>query len=63
MTPQEIRQMEIEYCRDNIEYFIDTYGHIEDKDAVEIIQPFKMWEAQRKALISIMNHKFNDIRS
>ena len=61
MTPQEIRQMEIEYCRDNIEYFIDTYGHIEDKDAAEIIQPFKMWEAQREALRSIMNHKFNVI--
>ena len=61
MTPQEIRQMEIEYCRDNIEYFIDAYGHIEDKDAVEIIQPFKMWEAQREALKSIMNHKFNVI--
>ena len=61
MTPQEIRQIEIEYCRNNIEYFIDTYGHIEDKDAAEIIQPFDMWEAQREALRSIMANKLNVI--
>lgn len=61
MTPQKIRQAEIEYCRNNIEYFIDTYGHIEDKDAEEIIQPFNMWEAQREALKSIMSNKLNVI--
>lgn len=61
MTAQEIRQNEIEYCRENIEYFIDTYGHIEDKDAAEIIQPFNMWEAQREALRSIASNKLNVI--
>ena len=56
----EVRQKEIEYCRDNLEYFVDTYGHIEDKDNAEsIVQPFKMWEAQREALRSIRDHKFN----
>lgn len=61
MTLQEIRQNQIEYCRDHIEYFIDTYGHIEDKDAEEIIQPFHMWDAQREALRSIATHKLNVI--
>lgn len=58
----EIRASELEYCRENPEYFIDTYGHIEDKDNAEsIIQPFEMWEAQREALRSIRENKFNAI--
>ena len=45
----DIRRKEIEYCRDDILYFVDTYGHIEDKDNVEnIIQPFGMWEAAQR---------------
>lgn len=61
MTLQEIRQNEIEYCKGSVEYFIDTYGHIEDKDADELIQPFEMWEEQRKALRSIMENRLNVI--
>lgn len=61
MTVQEIRQNEIEYCKNSVEYFIDTYGHIEDKDAEELIQPFEMWEEQRKALKSIMENRLNAI--
>lgn len=56
---QALREKEIEYCRTNIEYFIDTYGHIEDKDATDLIQPFKMWDEQREALRSIMSHRWN----
>ena len=40
----ELREKEVAYCRGNIEYFIDSYGHIEDKDAEELIQPFRMWK-------------------
>lgn len=58
----EVRKKEIEYCRDNLEYFVDTYGHIEDKDNAEgIIQPFEMWDEQRAALRSIRDNKFNVI--
>lgn len=58
----DLRRKEIEYCRDNLLYYIDTYGHIEDKDNLDnIIQPFAMWEEQRKALVSIRDHKFNAI--
>ena len=57
----ELRQAEIKYCIDDIEYFIDKYGHIEDKDAEELIQPFNLWEEQRNALRSIMSHKLNAI--
>lgn len=58
---QEIRQAEIEYCLDNIVYFVKTYGHIEDKDADELIQPFDMWEAQEEALLSIHHNRLNAI--
>lgn len=61
MNYQDIREKEIEYCRNNIEYFIDTYGHFEDKDAADLIQPFRMWKEQRDALRSIMGHKWNVI--
>ncbi len=62
MTITEIRNAELEYCRNNIEYFIDTYGHIEDKDNPEnIVQPFVMWQAQRDALHSIEENKKNVI--
>src|SRR5574344_1151944 len=56
------RNAELEYCRNNIEYFIDTYGHIEDKDNKEnIIQRFDMWKAQRDAIKSISENKLNVI--
>jgi len=61
MTYGEIRQAELDFCRTNIQYFIDTYGHIEDKDAEELIQPFQMWKEQREALESIHTHKWNII--
>lgn len=58
----ELRKKEIEYCRDNLEYFVSTYGHIEDKDNLDnIIQPFKMWDKQKEALLSIKDNKFNAI--
>lgn len=61
MTLQEMRQAEIEYCLDHVAYFVKTYGHIEDKDADELIQPFDMWEEQENALLSFHQHKRNII--
>lgn len=51
----EQRVLELDYCRTHIEYFIDTYGHIEDKQAQdgEFIKPFSMWDEQRRALHDI----------
>lgn len=60
-TIGEWRVLMLDYCKDNIEYFIDKYGHIEDKGAEELIQPFKLWPAQVEALNSIMSHKWNII--
>lgn len=54
-TVGEQRVLELDYCRTHIEYFIDTYGHIEDKQNQdgEFIKPFKMWDEQRRALHDI----------
>lgn len=60
-TIGEWRVLMLDYCKDHIEYFIDKYGHIEDKGAEELIQPFKLWPAQVEALNSIMSHKWNII--
>lgn len=60
-TISDFRALETEYCNQHPEYFIDKYGHIEMKDADELIQPFKMWDEQRKALQSIKDHKLNAI--
>ena len=57
VTVEEIREKEIEYCRDHVEYYIETYCHIEDKDAEELIQPFHLWEAQKQALKDIHEHR------
>ena len=56
-----LRDGMIELCRDDIEFFIDNFGHIEDKDADDLIQPFRMWDAQREALHSIMDNRKNII--
>lgn len=60
-TLKEIREAEIEYCRDNVAYFVRSYCVYEDKDAEELIQPFDMWEEQENALMSIHTHRRNII--
>lgn len=54
---EDIYNEELNYCIDNEGYFVDTYGHIENKDTAEVIVPFQMWKAQRETL-----QKFHDCR-
>ena len=56
-----IRQAEIDYCSNNIVYFVTTYGHIEDRNSPEIIQPFNLWEEQKQALNDMLVHKWTII--
>lgn len=56
----KLRRQEIEYCANHIDYFIEKYGHIEVKKVgTELVQPFKLWDAQRDALHSIIDHRLN----
>lgn len=61
VTIEEIRAKEIAYCKTHPDYFVETYCHIEDKDAAEIIVPFNLWPKQREALMSIHNERLNII--
>ena len=51
LTLEEMRELEREACRKDPVYFCETYCHIEDKDADELIQPFTLWDGQKKALV------------
>jgi hypothetical protein len=57
----ELRENELEYCRNNIVYFVEEYGHIEDRNSEEIIVPFKLWKEQKQALEDMLNHKWTII--
>ena len=58
---KDLREQEYDYCRENLEYFVKTYGHIEDKDADTLVQPFVLWPEQEKALENFRDHKLNVI--
>lgn len=57
MTPTELRQAEAEYCKGDPVYFVESYCHIEDKDADELIQPFTLWDGQKMALKAFAEHR------
>jgi hypothetical protein len=55
-----IQSAEIDYIRQNTEYFIEEYVHIEDVDNPEsIVVPFTMWDGQRKTLQQFREHRLN----
>ena len=54
-----LRQKEIDYCYKNPVYWLKTYGHIEDKDAAELIQPFNPWKEQIETFQAFLTHKHN----
>ena len=59
---EKARKEELEYCKQNLEYFIENYVHIEDKDNPEnIIQRFILWDKQKETLKIISNNKLNII--
>ena len=61
MTAAQLRAKEFEYCRSNPVYFVETYCHIEDKSAAELIQPFKLWPMQKQALKELADNRMNVI--
>lgn len=61
MNLAELRENEIEYCRDHLVYFVEHYGHIEDRDSPEIVVPFRLWKEQKETLENILHHKWTII--
>ena len=58
MSLSEIRSKEIEYCSSHIDYFVEKYGHIEDRTKPGVIVPFKLWKEQRQALFDMQSNKW-----
>lgn len=57
-----LRQKEFEYCKDNIEYFIEHYIYIEEPDNKDnILQQFKLWDKQKELLNSVHENRLNII--
>lgn len=57
----EIREAEIKFCAEDVVYFVLNYGHIEDRDSEEVIQPFRLWKEQIEALKALEKHKHSII--
>ena len=57
----DLRENEIGYCSSHIVYFVEEYGHIEDRNAPEIVVPFKLWDEQKQALNDMVSHKWTII--
>jgi len=57
----DLRENEIAYCSSHIVYFVEEYGHIEDRNAPEIVVPFKLWNEQKQALNDMVSHKWTII--
>ncbi len=56
---QRIRELEFEYCRHDVVYFANSYCVIEDKDAPEVIVPFRGWPAQNEVLQDFADNRLN----
>lgn len=61
MSMQQVRWQERGYCDEHPLYFVSEYVKIEDKQADQLIQPFKLWPAQQKALADIASHRLTVI--
>ncbi len=55
----QIMKAEFEYCRTDVVYWANNYCVIEDKDSVEIIIPFRGWEAQNQTLRDFDEFRLN----
>lgn len=58
LMPQ-LRQAEADFCRQNPIYFVETYVKIEDKDAAQLMVPFRLWDGQKKALLGIVQNRLS----
>lgn len=56
---RHIREVEFEYCRNDVVYFANNYCVIEDKDSPDIVVPFKGWPAQNATLRDFAENRLN----
>ena len=57
ITPHELREKTVALCRQDPVFFTKNFVHIEDKDAAELVQPFRLWPMQEQALRQLHAHR------
>ena len=61
LTPESVIANEfalkLELCRLRADYFIENFVKIEDRDSVELIIPFTLWDAQRGVLVQFLTER------
>ena len=58
-TLSYFRSLEFDYAKGDLLYFASRYCYFEDKDAPEVIVPFRPWQAQKDALLSIQRDRLS----
>lgn len=58
-TLNAIYQKVLHRISGDLQAFVDNFCYIEDKDSIDIVVPFKLWDEQRKVLDSLKTHKLN----
>lgn len=56
-TLQLINEANRRRAENDVAFFIETYGHVEDKDGEELVVPFKLWSGQKQALNTMCTEK------
>lgn len=54
-----LRRQEAVHCQKNPVYFVEQYVRIEDKDTPGLLVPFRLWPAQRDALLAFASYRLN----
>ena len=54
-------ELELRKCSRDVSYFIEKYVFIEDRDIEGLVAKFSLWDGQKNALSSIIEHKLNII--
>jgi hypothetical protein len=57
LTIHDFHNLENDLCKSNVEYFVENYVRIEDRDSVDLAIPFKLWDAQKPVLQSFLSER------
>lgn len=56
---QRLRELEFQYCKTHLVYFVKRYVYFEDRDSADVVVKFEPWPEQVDALRSIRDNKLN----
>lgn len=56
---QKIIDSETSYCNNNVEYYIEKYIKIEDRDSTKLAIKFELWDKQKEVLNAFVKERLN----